>query len=64
MKYAMKHRFIDHNPVREVERPKSEREYDEDKELVILQPKEFRALFNASETQKDKVLFMMAVLTA
>jgi integrase len=63
MKYAMKHRFIDHNPVREVERPKSERESDEDKELIILQPEESRALFNAADTQKDKVILMMAVLT-
>lgn len=63
MKYAMKHRYIDHNPVREIERPKDQHEDDQDNELVILQPDEIRALVDAAETQKDRALFMMAALT-
>jgi len=63
MKYAMKHRYIDHNPVRELERPADERDGGQDEELIILQPEEILALVNAAETRKDRALFMMAALT-
>jgi site-specific recombinase XerC len=38
MKYALKHRYVDSNPVREIERPTVERNGDQDVELVVLQP--------------------------
>jgi integrase len=63
MKYAMKHRYVDHNPVREVERPKAVREDDQDNELAVLQPDEIRALVDAAGTQRDRTLFMTAALT-
>jgi integrase len=63
MKYAMKHRYIDHNPVREIDRPTDKRDGDQGEELIILQPKEILALVDAAETQKDRALFMTAVLT-
>jgi integrase len=63
MKYAMKHRYIDHNRVRELERPSDEQNGEEDEEMVVLQPEEIRALVDVAETQKDRALFMMAGLT-
>jgi integrase len=63
MKYAMKHRYIDHNPVREIERPADVQNGDSNNDLCILRPEEIKALVDAADTQKDRALFMTAALT-
>lgn len=62
MAYAMKHRYIDHNPVREIERPADDRK-DEDGDMLVLQPEEVKVLVDGAETQKDRTLYMAAALT-
>jgi integrase len=79
MSYAVKRRYIDSNPVREVERPKGQSEHKEDDEMQILTPLQIRALIDAAgwiprkeggwieleplAKLKYRTLFMTAVLT-
>lgn len=61
--YAVRRRFIDYNPARDVEKPKGQSLHDEKDEMSILRPEEIRALLDAAANQKDRMLFMAAVLT-
>jgi len=63
MTYALRKRYIDINPVREVEKPKGQSEHEEDNELNILTPSEILALLDAAPDLKHKTLFMAAVTT-
>jgi len=63
MKYAMKHRYIDHNPVREIERPADDTSGEKNGEMSILQPGELLALVDAADSQKERVIYMVAGLT-
>lgn len=63
MIFAVRMRYADHNPVREVEKPRGKSVHDEKNEILVFRPKEIRALLDATAGQKDKVLFMMAALT-
>jgi integrase len=60
MKYAVRHRYIDHNPVIEAERPK-----DKGKEkapvIRVLTPTEINAMLAKVQDQKYSTLFMLAV---
>ena len=49
MTYACKRRFIDYNPVRDIEKPKGKSHYKEDEEMHILAPEQILALFKATE---------------
>ncbi|MDH3558015.1 MAG: site-specific integrase [Deltaproteobacteria bacterium] len=46
-----------------MEKPKDLRSAEEKKKMVHLESKRLQALFNAADTQKDRVLFMSAVFT-
>ncbi len=61
--YAVRMRYIDFNPCREIEKPKGNSLHEEKKEMVILKPSEIRSLLNVSTSQREKVLFMTAVMT-
>jgi integrase len=63
LKYAVRMRYIDFNPAREVEKPKGKSVYGEKDELVVLTPEDIRELLEAAGDQKDRILFMTAVLT-
>ncbi|HYA02004.1 MAG TPA: site-specific integrase [Syntrophobacteria bacterium] len=63
MKYAVKRRYIDHNPVAEVEKPKGKDERDETKEMRTLTLPEIKVFLEKAKDQRDRVLFMAAVLT-
>ncbi len=63
MTYAVRKRYVDYNPVREVEKPKGQSEHNEDKELNILMPAEIIALLDAAPDLKHKTLFMAAATT-
>jgi len=48
MRHAVRHRYIDFNPVREAEKPRSqEQENSFDKKIRILTPKQINSLFDA-----------------
>jgi integrase len=62
MNYAVRHRLIDYNPVRDAERPKHQG--IEKKEIVsVLTPSKITAFLNEVKEQKYKVLFMLAVMS-
>jgi len=63
LKYAVRMRYIDYNPAREIEKPKGKSVYGEKDELVVLTPEDIRELLEAAGDQKDRILFMTAVLT-
>ncbi|MFB3886328.1 MAG: tyrosine-type recombinase/integrase [Thermodesulfobacteriota bacterium] len=61
--HAVRMRYIDFNPAREVEKPKGKGLKKEQEEMVILKPEEIRVLLDNTATQKERVLFMTAALT-
>ena len=61
LSYAVRHRFLDHNPLRDAERPRDPME--EKKEMRVLIPEQIRAFLGAEMDQKYKTLFLMAVMT-
>lgn len=64
MQYAVRHRYIDYNPVREAEKPMGRGEEIKDsKEIVVLKPEQIKALLDAEPAQKYKTLFMFAIMT-
>jgi integrase len=62
MTYACRKRYIDYNPIRDIEKPKGRSEHKED-ELNILAPDQCIKLFDNTPELKYRTLFMMAVLT-
>jgi len=62
MAYAVRHKYIDHNPVRDAERPKGQGEAKNQK-IRILAPTEINALLEAENDQKYKTLFMLAIMS-
>ncbi|NLD38803.1 MAG: site-specific integrase [Desulfatiglans sp.] len=63
MKYAVRQRYIDYNPVQDVEKPKGHSRYNESDEMDIFRPDEIRQLFDNTEGLKYKTLFMVAVMS-
>ncbi|MEE9566137.1 MAG: site-specific integrase [Desulfobacteria bacterium] len=63
LKYAVRRRYIEYNPVREIEKPKAKTLHDANDEIAVLKPKEIRVLLDKAGSQKDRALFMAAALT-
>jgi integrase len=64
MQYAVRHRYIDYNPVREAEKPRSQgNEVDSGNEITILNPLQINTLIDAESDQKYKTLFMLAIMS-
>jgi len=62
MNYAVRHRYIDHNPVRDAERPRGQGE-EESKVIRILNPSEINSFLGAVKNQKFRTLFMLAIMS-
>ena len=63
MTYAVRKRYVDYNPVRDVAKPKGQSEHKADNGLNILAPNDILALTDAASDTKHKTLFMAAVTT-
>ena len=63
MTYAVRKRYVDYNPVRDVEKPKGKSEHREDNKVSVLTPAEILSLLDAAPDLKHKTLFMAAVTT-
>ena len=63
MAYAVRHRYVRHNPVRDAERPRETGNEVKGEVFRILSPAEIRALLNAADSEKYKTLYMMAIFT-
>lgn len=60
--YAVRHKYIDHNPLRDAERPRSQG-HDDQLKIRVLCPDEIQALIDAAGSHKFKTLFMFAVMS-
>jgi integrase len=59
--YAVRHRYLDHNPLKEAERPRDLRE--DEKETQVLTPDQIRSFLAAVDDPKYYTLFLLAVMT-
>ncbi len=62
MNYAVRHKYIDYNPVRDAERPKGQGGIEK-KGIKILTPVEINAFLEETEDQKYRTLFMLAIMS-
>jgi integrase len=63
MTFAVRMRYIDHNPVRDVEKPRGKSVHEDNSEIEIMTPGEIRLFLDAAPDMKHKTLFMAAVST-
>ena len=63
MAYAVRHKMIDSNPVRDAERPRKSIEDSTGGKITVFNPGQIRALLDATNDQKYKTLFMTAIMT-
>jgi integrase len=63
MAYAVRHRLIDHNPVRDAERPRSQGQEGQQKKTSVLNPDQIRAFLDAVCEQKYRTIFLTAIMT-
>ncbi len=61
LSYAVRHKYLDHNPLRDAERPRDPGE--DKKEIQVLTPEQIRAFLEDVEDRKYKTLFLMAIMT-
>jgi len=63
--YAVRHRYIDFNPLREAERPRNRGHEGENqpKEMKVLTPAQIKTLLDQTKEQKYKMLFTLAAFT-
>jgi len=62
MSYAVRHKYIDHNPVRDAERPKGQGGVEKDK-IRVFSPLEAISLVEAEEDVKCRTLFRLAIFS-
>ena len=64
MAYAVRHKMIDSNPVRDAERPRKTIDDEGDNQIIkVLAPDQIKAMLNATEDPKYQTLFLTAVMT-
>ena len=63
MAYAVRHRLIDYNPVRDAERPRSQGKEGEEKAIAVLTPEQIRNFLDVVTDQKYHTLFLTAIMT-
>ena len=62
MAYAVRHRYIDHNPVREAEKPKGQGKEKENR-INVLNPTQIKSLLDAVKDHKYRTLIMLSIMS-
>lgn len=62
MNYAVRHKYIEHNPVRDAERPRGQGK-EEESDIRVLTTSEINALLGAIKDMKHRTLFMLAIMS-
>ena len=62
MNYAVRHRYVEFNPVRDAERPRGQGQLEKPK-IKVLTPPEINAFIEAEEDQEYHTLFMLAIMS-
>jgi len=60
LKYATRKRYIEHNAVSDIDKP---RDIRNKKEMEVLRPEEIRAFLEAATNQKHRTLFTLAIMS-
>lgn len=60
--YSVRHKYLEHNPVRDAERPRGQGIIEE-KKIKVLTPEEIKALMDAVTNQKYHTLFRLAIMS-
>lgn len=64
LSYAVKHRYLDYNPLREAERPREQaNEQEEGDKVAILTPAQITTFLEQVQDNKYQTLFLMAIMT-
>ena len=64
LSYAVRHKYIDHNPLREAERPREQANgHEEEDKFAILTPGQITALLEQVQDQKYHTFFLTAIMT-
>jgi integrase len=64
LSYAVRHRYIDHNPLRDAERPRDRGKYQEEGDKIsTLNPDQIKTLLEHVSNPKYHTLFLMAIMT-
>jgi integrase len=63
MGYAVRHKMVTYNPVRDAERPRATGTPGENHEMKILEPDQIKALIEAEPDQKYRTLYLTAIMT-
>lgn len=63
MSYAVRHRYLDYNPLQDVERPRAQGRASEQKKPQILSPTEIQRFLDAVKNAKYYTLFFTALMT-
>lgn len=59
--YAVRHRYIEHNPLRDAERPRDPGEGK--KEIKVLTPEEINSFLDKAASQKYRTLFLLGIMS-
>ena len=62
MAYAVRHKYISYNPVRDIERPRTQGK-ERKSTIKVLSPEEINKLLEAVTNQKYQTLFMLAIFS-
>jgi integrase len=64
LSYAVRHKYIDHNPLREAERPREQANgHEEEDKIAIITPGQITALLEQVQDQKYHTFFLTAIMT-
>jgi len=63
LSYAVRHKYLDHNPLKEAERPRGQGEENQDENIRILTPVQLNAFLGRMDTPKYRTLFLLAMFT-
>ena len=63
MGYAVRHRMIDYNPVRDAERPRRTIHEGDEQIIKVIPPERIKGFLDAVDDYKFRVMFLMAVMT-
>jgi len=62
MSYAVRHRYISYNPIRDIERPQNQGK-EKKQRIRILTPVEINALLETEQNYKYKTIYMLAIMS-
>jgi integrase len=63
LSYGVRHKYLDHNPLKEAERPRGQGKEKQDEAIRILSPAQLNAFLGHVNSQEYRTLFMLAVFT-